>query len=134
MALKSLQLLFLSLSIFGNPVTLAISLEVMCFSICPQGHICISSPRLTVTHIVSSEGTGGYGYRRQKEILMVWQKTTVPVPVLSITTYGQHIFFMCKMRYWLDWLYGSSDLKYYDLDKLQIVQKLPFRMISLPDG
>lgn len=41
---------------------------------------------------------------------------------------------MCKMRYWLDWLYGSSDLKYYDLDKLQIVQEVALQMISLPDG
>ena len=55
---------------------------------------------------------------------MTRKKTRVPVPVSS----------PAKWDIWLDELYGSSDLKYYELDKLQIVQKLSFRMISLPDG
>ena len=90
-------------SLFGNPVTLAFSLEVMCFLICLQCHIYISSARLTISYIRSSVGTGMIIEGKKNINGMTRKKTRVPVPVLLITTYGQHIFFTCKMRYLVRW-------------------------------
>lgn len=43
------------------------------------------------------------------------------------------IFYTCKKSIWLEWLYGSSNLKHCDLGKLETIHKLPFRVINSLD-